>query len=168
MSPQITSQRKMRDDVRITPIGRRTRTRAPRQPNMSARQVAEPQRGQGLAKFLGVFSLGLGLAEMLAPKQLAELIGIEPDSRNCKLLRAMGAREFLNGVAVLASSDPSKAMWARVSGDAVDIACLGTALANEDNDRRKTAFATANVLAVTAMDVLCATRLSSSESRRSA
>ena len=166
MSPQITSQRRTLDDVRITPIDRRIRRRALRQANISRGRSASATRdGQSLARFLGFFSLGLGLAEMLAPRQLAELIGIEPDSRNCKLLRAMGAREFLNGVAVLASHDRSKAMWARVSGDAVDIGCLGTALANEDNDRRKTAFATANVLAVTAMDVLCATRLSSGARR---
>jgi hypothetical protein len=163
MSPQTAAARRIPDDVRIAPIGRASRRH--RQPRTTDREgsSAEQYRGERLAKFLGYFSLGLGLAELVAPRQMAELIGIEPDERNRKLLRAMGAREMLNGMAVLASSDPEKAMWARVSGDAVDLACLGTALANSDNDRKRTAFATANVLAVTAADVVCAMRLSGDE-----
>jgi hypothetical protein len=167
MSPQTAAAAaNRRSDVsRSAPIGRVSHRH--RQPHRVAqsRPSADQRRGQKLARFLGFFSLGLGLAELLAPRQMAAVIGIEDDERNRKLLRAMGAREMLNGVAVLASHDPEKAMWARVSGDAMDLACLGEAFANPRNDRKKTAFATANVLAVTAADVLCATRLSSREAR---
>jgi uncharacterized membrane protein len=51
-------------------------------------------------------------------------------------------------------------MWARVAGDALDLALLGKAMANPDNGRGRTMFATANVLAVTALDIIAARELS--------
>jgi len=61
---------------------------------------------------------------------------------------------------VLSNQQPEKAMWSRVAGDALDLALLGKAFANPDNNRGATLFATANVLAVTALDVMCARQLS--------
>jgi len=126
-------------------------------------RIADRDRGTGgesLADFLGYFSLGLGLAEFLMPASMARLIGVESDDRNRTLMRVMGLREMSNGVAVLSNQQPAKAMWSRVVGDALDLACLGSALANPKNDRGRTLFATANVLAVTALDVMCAKQLS--------
>jgi uncharacterized membrane protein len=126
-------------------------------------RIADRDRGTGgesLADFLGSFSLGLGLAELLIPGGMARLSGVDSNERNRKLLRVMGLREFSNGVAVLSKQQPANAMWSRVVGDALDLACLGVALANSDNDRGRTLFATANVLAVTALDVMCARQLS--------
>lgn len=159
MSPQTTAARKLADDVRIAPIGRASRRHSSARRAAQPRSSAQQHSGERLARFLGYFSLALGLAELLAPRQMSELIGIDADEGNRKLLRAFGAREVLNGIAVLASDDPTKAMWGRVSGDALDLACLGTAMANSHNDRRRTAFATANVLAVAAADVVSAVRL---------
>jgi uncharacterized membrane protein len=51
-------------------------------------------------------------------------------------------------------------MWSRVAGDAMDLAMLGKVMANPENDRSRALFATANVLAVTALDVMCARTLS--------
>ena len=51
-------------------------------------------------------------------------------------------------------------MWSRVVGDALDLASLGVAATNPDAKRGRIAFATANVLAVTALDVMCAMQLS--------
>ncbi len=126
-------------------------------------RIADRDRGTGgesLADFLGYFGVGLGLAEFLIPGGMARLIGIESDERNRNLLRVMGLREITSGVAVLSKQQPAKAMWSRVMGDAIDLACLGVALANSDNDRGRTLFATTNVLAVTALDVMCARQLS--------
>jgi hypothetical protein len=55
-----------------------------------------------LAIGLGWFSLTLGAAEILAPRQLARLIGAAPTERAAKALRACGTREIAAGVGVLA------------------------------------------------------------------
>jgi uncharacterized membrane protein len=130
----------------------------------SYQQMADEDRGTGgesLADFLGYFSIGLGLAELVAPTLMSRLIGVKhPDDRNRSTMRLMGLREISNGVAILSNQQPAKAVWSRVAGDALDLALLGRTLANPDNDRGRTLFATANVLAVTALDVMAARQLS--------
>jgi uncharacterized membrane protein len=117
--------------------------------------------GQSTADGLGYFSIALGLAEVLAPNAMSKLIGVKnPDGRNHATMRAMGLREIIAGVGILSSQQPAKAVWARVAGDAIDLALLGKTLANPDNDTGRTLFATANVLAVTALDVATARLLS--------
>jgi len=126
-------------------------------------RLADEDRGTGgesLADFLGYFSIGLGLAEVLAPQLIARLVGIKhPNERNRTLLRLMGLREISSGVAILSNQQPKKAVMSRVAGDAIDIALLGATLANSENDRGRTLFATANVLAVTALDVMASKAL---------
>ena len=125
-------------------------------------RIADEDRGTGgekLANFLGVFSIGLGLAQVLAPGGMSKLVGIDDDDRNRTVMRLMGMREISHGLAILPNQQPEKAVWSRVAGDALDLALLGRALANPDNDRGRTLFATANVLAVTALDVMCAQQL---------
>ena len=127
-------------------------------------KLADADRGTGgesLADFLGYFSIGLGLAEALMPGVMARVIGIDhEDDRNRMVLRAMGLREISHGVALLSRQQPAKAAWSRVAGDALDLALLGKALSNPENSRGRTLFATANVLAVTALDIMCAKQLS--------
>ena len=61
---------------------------------------ARAAKDEQLAKFLGWFGVGLGLAEVIAPRALARLIGIrERDNRS--LLQFLGAREISNGIGVL-------------------------------------------------------------------
>jgi uncharacterized membrane protein len=115
--------------------------------------------GEGLAVALGWFSLGLGLAEMLAPRQVARLIGIAPTERAVNTLRAMGAREFGTGLVILRRPDNPAGLWARVAGDAVDLSLLGSARRDSTSPGRTTVAATA-VLGATALDALCAMQLS--------
>lgn len=125
-------------------------------------QIADSDRGTGgesLANFLGWFSVGLGLAEALAPRSMARVVGVDPDE-NSGVMRAMGLREIGHGLAILTNQQPTKALWSRVAGDALDLALLGKALTNRDNGRGRTLFATANVLAVTALDIIAAKELS--------
>jgi uncharacterized membrane protein len=75
-------------------------------------------------------------------------------------MRALGAREISNGIAILSRQQPEKALWSRVAGDALDLALLGKVMANPENSRGRALFATANVLAVTALDVMAARTLS--------
>ncbi|HUR28480.1 MAG TPA: SRPBCC family protein [Planctomycetota bacterium] len=128
-------------------------------------RIADGNRGTGgekLADVLGVISLGLGIAELLAPEAVAKLVGVkEPDDEDTNTVRLMGVREIASGMAILSNQRPAKAVWSRVAGDAVDLALLGKTLANPDNDRGRTVFAMANVLAVGALDLMCARELSS-------
>ena len=57
-------------------------------------------RGDPLAKGLGVFSVGLGLAQLAAPRAIQRLIGIDDCSRNNVVVRALGAREVAHGVGI--------------------------------------------------------------------
>ena len=127
-------------------------------------EYADEDRGTGgeaLANFLGLFSIGLGLAQVTMPGVISRICGIDhEDERNRMVMRLMGAREISHGLAVLSNQQPEKAMWSRVAGDALDLALLAKAFANPDNNRGATLFATANVLAVTALDVMCARQLS--------
>jgi uncharacterized membrane protein len=127
-------------------------------------RLADEDRGTGgesLANFLGYFSLGLGLAEFLAPSVMSRVIGVKrPDDRNRSTMRLMGLREIGHGLAILSNPQPKKAVWSRVGGDVIDLALLGRALSNPDNDRGRTVIATANVLAVAALDVMAAKELS--------
>ena len=145
-----------------------TALRADARPSNSAtapyQRLADEDRGTGgesLADFLGYFSIGLGLAEFLAPKLISRVIGIKhPDDRNINTVRLMGLREISHGVAILSNQQPAKSVWSRVAGDALDLAHRGRVMAVSENDRGRTAFATANVLAVTALDVMAAKQLS--------
>ncbi len=130
----------------------------------AAQQLADEDRGTGgerTADFLGYFSLGLGLAEFLAPKVMNRVVGVKhPDAASVGAMRAMGLREIGHGVAILTNQHPEKAVWSRVAGDALDLALLGRTFANPDNDRGRTLFATLNVLAVAAVDLMTARQLS--------
>jgi uncharacterized membrane protein len=118
-----------------------------------------------LARGLGWFSLGLGLAELLAPRGVAKVAGMRG---NTTLIRLFGLREIASGIAIFAQGRrPKEALWSRVAGDALDLACLGAAYATPENDKARLTFATANVLAVTALDVLCARQLSADGDRHS-
>ena len=115
--------------------------------------------GEGLARGLGVFSLGLGVAQILAPAEMVRLIGIEDDDRNRTLMRALGLRELAVGIGILTQPRTPGWAWARVGGDAMDLALLAAAIDEGKGERTKTIAATAAVAGITALDVHCATQL---------
>jgi uncharacterized membrane protein len=117
----------------------------------------ENRNADQLARFLGWFSIGLGLAEVLAPRQLAQMIGVE---NKPGLFRLMGFREIGSGVAILSQDQPAGAVWSRVVGDLLDLALLGTQLDSNNPEREKTLAATMSVLGVTALDLYTAKSLS--------
>jgi uncharacterized membrane protein len=110
-----------------------------------------------LAKCLGWFSIGLGLAELLAPRQLARMIGVK---NHPVLFGALGLREIMSGVGILSQRRPAGWLWSRVAGDAMDLSLLGTAYASDDADDEGVTGAAIAVAGVTILDVLCAVRLS--------
>ena len=120
------------------------------------------EQSQTLANGLGWFSVGLGVAELMAPAAVARLIGVRPDARALSVLRAYGAREIANGVAILSEPDRASWMWGRVGGDAVDLLTLAQA---EKTNPGRTLAASLAVLGVTAVDILCARQLTDGDAR---
>ena len=123
-----------------------------------AKQGLPSTSAKRLAKGLGWFSVGLGLAELLAPRAIAKISGVS--NTHTGLIRLYGARELASGIAIFAQEKPTEAVWARVGGDALDLVSLGVAGTSPNVKLGRLAFATANVLAVTALDVICALQLS--------
>ncbi len=127
----------------------------------ASQHQAQTHNGERLANGLGWFSVGLGLAEIAIPEKLARFIGISDKSRSLSVMRFYGLRELAAGVGILSQRRPAGWLWARVAGDAVDLASLGSAMTDSNADRARVATATAAVLGVTALDVLCAQDMSS-------
>ena len=115
----------------------------------------------GVASFLGWFSIGLGLAEVLAPKQVARLIGIENEEDHTTLLRAYGMRELAAGLGIVLRPKPTYWLWNRVIGDGIDLATLGRAMKNPENDRTRLTAVTLAVLGITALDIIESVRMTS-------
>jgi len=84
---------------------------------------------------LGWFSVGLGLAKLLAPRLFRRVNGMTGEE---PVLHGFGLREIATGVALLATAPSSGrlASWmrARVGRDAVDLLLLAAALLS--NGRR--------------------------------
>lgn len=145
--------------------GRRALRNTPRGDHYVAPRQANGGH-DGLANLLGWFSLGIGLAEIVAPGSVARLIGLRDSKRNRAMLQSMGARELMSGVGILTNRQSSRWMWSRVAGDAIDISLLGVAMNENRDGNGRTAAATAAVLGVTALDLYCATQLSREETAR--
>lgn len=149
-----------------SPPPRQTTRGAP--PGSNARQQSslKSRNGEQLARGLGWFSIGLGLAEVFAPRRIAKIAGVQ--SKHTGLIRLFGFREIAHGIGIFAQDAqgkrPAAAVWSRVVGDALDLAALCAAFASPKSDKGRVAFATANVLTVTALDVICAQALSSNDS----
>lgn len=112
-----------------------------------------------LARGLGWFSIGLGLAQLLAPRAVARLAGGQ--GRHTGLIRLYGLREIASGLMIFSQGRmPANGMWSRVAGDALDLATLGAAYLAPSTNKAGVTFATANVIGVTALDVIAARELS--------
>jgi hypothetical protein len=111
-----------------------------------------------VARRLGWFSIGLGVVEVCAGREVGRALGMEDKSW---LLRVFGVREIAAGVAILGMEHPGAGVWARVAGDALDLAVLASGF-TEDNPRKENlAAAFATVAGITALDYWCAKRLHS-------
>ena len=118
------------------------------------------ERDEKLSKALAWFSIGLGLAQITAPRQLANMIGIEDEGGGTvRLMRALGAREIASGVGILSQPRTPQWLWARVAGDVMDLALLGAAMRSDGNQRKRILAATAAVAGVAALDAFTGARL---------
>jgi uncharacterized membrane protein len=128
-----------------------------------ARGNSEQPDGSILSKGLGWFSLGLGIAELAAPRALARAIGVDPGGRTGAALRLMGAREVAAGLGVLARPRRALPLWARVAGNAIDLAFLAWAFGAKRTHTQRLVGAIASVAGVTALDVIAGRRIARAE-----
>lgn len=119
--------------------------------------IQNDDRAWRLARALGWFSIGLGVLELAAPGRLARLVGV---GEHRTLLRAYGAREVATGIGLLTPGRRAGWLWARVAGDALDLASLGRAATADGTRRRRIALAAAAVAGVAALDLVTARSLS--------
>lgn len=107
-----------------------------------------------VARGLGLFSLGLGAAEIFAPKWVEKQTGVKGE----KLIRGYGMREIGAGLAILGRANKSHGLWSRVVGDFIDLRTLRQGFAKK-RYRKKAAFAIAMVAGITLIDFIYARRL---------
>jgi len=132
------------------PGGRRMRLTTDR---VRAKPAVSPQ----LSFVLGQNAIGLGLWGLLAPQSVNSFVGLQTDPQVTRLL--FGGRELATGVAL--ASDPTRAdaLWARVAGDALDIVVLVPLTRRENPKSGNARLALGVVLAVTALDLIAAVRM---------
>jgi hypothetical protein len=107
-----------------------------------------------LAKPLGWFSLALGAAELLRPREIATAHGV-PQGKG--VVRAFGAREIAAGVGVLARPNSPVPFLARAAGDVLDVGAAGIAARKARGQKRTVALVSlATVTGFLALDLLVA------------
>lgn len=115
-----------------------------------------------LARALGWFSVGLGVAEIVASGRIARSLGLDGKEG---LIRAYGARELASAIPTL-SVDRSVGLAARIVGDALDLGTLATALHRRNPKRDNAAVATALVVGITLLDVAALAGVEAAHRRR--
>jgi uncharacterized membrane protein len=109
-----------------------------------------------LARGLGWLSVGVGLAQLLAPRTVCRIAGLPPAPM---LTRLCGLRELACGVGIITQRNPAPWLKARVAGDAMDLACLAVAAPLSASSGRRLSAAVATVAGVAALDVYCSREL---------
>jgi uncharacterized membrane protein len=141
------------DQIDRTEVPHETQDKDLKRPEAGAFNIDEERLTRGL----GWFSIGIGLAGVIAPRAFARFLG----TRNHRVLfRIMGLREIASGVGILTQHRPAGWLWARVGGDMIDLIGLGKALKSKRAKPVNIAIATAAVTGMTALDLRCARELS--------
>lgn len=116
-----------------------------------------PRRQEGsdgaarLVQALGWFSVGLGLAQLLAPRRMSRAVGV---SERPHVMRACGARELASGIGILTQPKPTAWLWSRVAGDVLDLAMLGASARNHPGRRTRLGLVGAAVAGIAALDLM--------------
>jgi len=119
---------------------------------------AAPAVTPTVSGMIGMTAITLGLAGIFFPTAVARGLGLNAPAPVVQGL--FGLRELWSGYSLVGDPTRSDVLWARVAGDAFDIAAL-KALDRPGNARRGAARAALGfVLAVTALDVVTAVRMS--------
>src|SRR3954468_9500701 len=114
-----------------------------------------------LARALGWFSIGLGITELVAPGQLARMLGLNGKEM---LIRSYGARELASAVPTL-SVDKPVGLASRIAGDVLDITTLAAALHRNNPKRDNATLAMALVVGITLLDIAAFTGVNAAHRR---
>jgi uncharacterized membrane protein len=111
----------------------------------------------GIARGLGWLSVGVGIAQIVAPRTVCSLVGLPPAPT---LMRLMGLRELACGIGIITQRNPAPWLKARVAGDAIDLVCLAAAAPMSASRGARLGAAFGAVAGVAALDVYCSDELS--------
>jgi hypothetical protein len=89
-----------------------------------------------LVRGIGLFALGLGVAELVSPGRFTKMFGLEGKEN---LIRAYGVREIGSAIGTL-SIDPQPALWARAAGDVMDIATVALGTRSDNAEQKRNAW----------------------------
>ncbi len=120
-----------------------------------------------LVRGLGLFSIGLGAAQLFATDSMARMIGARSDGKTKPLLRLVGLREITTGVGILSSYQPKNWLRSRVGSDVMDLALLGAAFRSDGAEQGRLVGATMAVAGVAVIDAVAAARSSHADGRAS-
>jgi uncharacterized membrane protein len=110
------------------------------------------------AKFLGWFSLGLGIPQLVSPGDVNRMIGVRDDPVSRLWQRIVGARELAAGAGIVPRRRPTEFLWGRVAGDAMDLALLVKAFRAKRESTVRLTAATASVAGIAVVDAFTAGR----------
>ncbi len=149
-----TSQRQRDRSVQVSRVS-----------SAAVRRSAVESRAIGL----GWFSVALGLTQLLAPRQVARLYGVDEDEGATRTaLRAVGFRELACGVGLLSEPRSAAWAWARTAGDVMDLALLGYAWQRNSASRERMLSIGGSVLGCAVVDAHTAWGLQQNDTRGSA
>lgn len=155
-------------DATMTEAPRRSAPAADGRPRTAVNEIrdtvpelATPVWAKRMALGVGWFSIGLGLAEVVAPGRITRLFGVR---KGQNVVRGLGVREIASGVGILMGSRIAPVLWGRVAGDALDMASLGAALTDEEANKRMVMLGLGAVAGVMLLDAFLGKRLSETRS----
>jgi uncharacterized membrane protein len=115
--------------------------------------------GAYASRGLGLFSIGLGLAQLTATAAMSRAVLGSDKRRYRNAMRAVGLREITAGLGILSRPRSATWLWSRVAGDAMDLALLGLATRANRTKLSNVSIAAAAVLGVGLLDVLASRRV---------
>lgn len=108
-------------------------------------------------RLLGWVSLGLGVAQLVAPNAVRRMSGVDDSPTSREVVPLVGTRELFHAAGLLTSRRIGPWAWTRVVGDAMDLTSLAVALTHHHGRRRRRLVGvTTAVAGITAMDLLTA------------
>ncbi|MDB5445534.1 MAG: hypothetical protein JWQ97_851 [Phenylobacterium sp.] len=119
---------------------------------------AAPAVTPTLSGMIGMTALSLGVAGLFFPKAVARSLGITAPAPVVQSV--FGLRELWSGYSLVGDPTRTDVLWARVAGDVFDIAALRVLDRPANLKRGNARLALGFVLAVTALDVVTAVRMS--------
>lgn len=125
-----------------------------------------PPDGAALAQGLGYLSIGLGLTEVILPRLVAKVIGVEPGGKTAIAMRAVGLRGIAQGLGILLQPRRPVPVATRVFGDVIDLAMLGWAATSKRESTPRLLGAVGVVLGAMALDAYAARRVAKSYEQR--